>query len=124
MTPTISSGEVPSIGRERDARHAHALGESLAAEERARAAEELHRLALELELPVLVGLEHRPRAGAERAVVEEDDVLAEEEVPGEIVGHQRPFRVGSRASRRPSPNSVVASTVMARAAVGNTAMCQ
>ena len=35
------------------------------------AREELDRLALELALPGLVALEHRPRAGAERAVVEE-----------------------------------------------------
>ena len=42
------------------------------------AGDELHRLALELALPRLVALEHRPRAGAERAMVEKDDVGIEE----------------------------------------------
>ena len=37
------------------------------------AGDELDRLALELALPRLVALEHRSRAGAERAMVEEDD---------------------------------------------------
>ena len=41
-------------------------------------AEELHRLALELELEALVLLEDGPRAGAERTVVEEDDAGIEE----------------------------------------------
>ena len=56
------------------------------------AAEERDGLALELELPVLVGLEHRPRAGAERAVVEEDDVLAKEELPGEVFRQSAPLQ--------------------------------
>ena len=43
------------------------------------AAEELDRLAFELALPALVGLEDGARAGAERPVVEENHVRAEEE---------------------------------------------
>jgi len=41
--------------------------------------DELHRLTLELALPLLVPLEDRPRAGAERAVVQVDDVRVEKE---------------------------------------------
>jgi hypothetical protein len=40
--------------------------------------QELDRLPLELPLP-LVGLEHGPRAGAERAVIQVDDAGVEEE---------------------------------------------
>jgi hypothetical protein len=65
-------------GGERDAGDAHPLGQL--------AAEESYRLAFELKLPGLIGLEHRTRAGAERAVVEEDDILAQEEMPGEVQG--------------------------------------
>ena len=64
---------------QRDARDAHGFGQV--------AAKEFHRLTLELELPFLVLGEDRAGAGAERAVVEEDDILAEEELPGEIFGH-------------------------------------
>ena len=42
------------------------------------AGDELDRLALELALPRLVALEHRPRAGAEGAMVQKDDVGIEE----------------------------------------------
>ena len=41
--------------------------------------QELDRLALELALQRLVGLEYGPRAGAERAVVQVDDARIEEE---------------------------------------------
>jgi hypothetical protein len=41
--------------------------------------QELDGPALELELEALVGLEHRPWAGAERPVVQEDHVGIEEE---------------------------------------------
>ena len=77
--PTILSASVPSSA-------ASATRGTRMRSVRSRA-EERDRLALELELPVLVGLEHRARAGAERAVIEEDDVLPKEEVPREIVGH-------------------------------------
>ena len=55
-------------GRERDARCPHPRREV--------ASEEGDGLALELKLEVLVGFEHRSRAGAERAMVEKDDILA------------------------------------------------
>ena len=38
----------------------------------------------ELPLPPLVGIEHRPRARAERAVVQEDDVWVEQELAAHI----------------------------------------
>jgi hypothetical protein len=41
--------------------------------------QELDRLPFELPLPPLVGLEHGPRAGAERAVIQVDDAGVEEE---------------------------------------------
>jgi hypothetical protein len=41
--------------------------------------EQGHGLALELPLPLLVEVEHRARAGAERAVVQVDDLRIEEE---------------------------------------------
>jgi hypothetical protein len=34
----------------------------------------------------LIGLEHGARAGAEGTVIEKNDILAEEELPGEIAG--------------------------------------
>ena len=43
------------------------------------ASEELDRLALELALPLLIAVEDRSRAGAERAVVQKHDVRVEEE---------------------------------------------
>ena len=46
-------------------------------------AQELDRLLLQLALPGLVGLEDRPRAGAEAAVVEEGDVPAEQVLVGQ-----------------------------------------
>ena len=51
------SGLGAEFGGQRDARHAHAIGQV--------APEEGDRLALELELPVLIGLEHL-RAGRRR----------------------------------------------------------
>ena len=72
-------GLCAEFGGKRDARHAHAIGQV--------APEEGDRLALQLELPVLIGLENLARAGAERAVVEEDHVVAKQEVPREIFGH-------------------------------------
>jgi hypothetical protein len=53
------------------------------------AIEEVDRLALELSLPVLVALEDGPRAGAERAVVEEGDLRVEEELAAELLGRRR-----------------------------------
>ena len=67
------------FGGERNARHAHAIGQV--------APEEGDRLTLQLELPVLVGLEDFARAGAERAVVEEDHVVPKQEVSREVLGH-------------------------------------
>ena len=83
------------FGRERNARHAHAIGQV--------APEEGNRLALELELPVLVGLEDFARAGAERAVIEEDHVVAKQEVAREVLGHFSALSRwdrGHRATRR------------------------
>jgi len=62
------------------ARGAHQVGEA--------AAEQRDGLALELALPGLVDLEHRPRAGAERAVVEEDDVGVEQELGPQRLGRR------------------------------------
>lgn len=82
--------------------------------------EELDRLSLELQLPALILLEYRPWAGAERTVVEEGDCGIEQEKIGKIGGqNQRPLRVGSKASRKPSPSSEVDRMVTARASVGN-----
>jgi len=41
--------------------------------------QELHRLALETDLPGMIIFEHRSRAGAKGAVVEDDDAGIEEE---------------------------------------------
>ena len=43
------------------------------------AAKEFHRLALELQLPGLIGLKYRPGTGAKGAVVQEDDIGSQEE---------------------------------------------
>ena len=51
------------------------------------ARQKLDRLALEFALPLLVLLEHRPRARAERAMVEEDDVRIEQELVSQV--HRR-----------------------------------
>jgi polyribonucleotide nucleotidyltransferase len=71
------------------------LGAGLLEQPREPAGDQLDRLALELELPRLVALEDRPRAGAERAMVEEDDVGIEKKElahAAEYVVRQRPYR--------------------------------
>jgi len=69
-------------------------------EERGQAAvEEVDGLALQLALPGLVALEDRPRAGAERAVVEEGDLGIEEELASELLRGGR----GHGPSSTPSP---------------------
>src|SRR5262249_39816066 len=63
-------------------RHAHILGQRPArlGQQRARApAEKLYRLPLELALPALILLEHRPRTRTVGAVIQEDDVRIEQE---------------------------------------------
>ena len=86
------------------------------------------RLPFKLHLPVLIGLKHRLGAGAIRPMVQKDHIRVQKELFGQIVVHcilfQRAFSVGSSASRKPSPKRVVASTVIASAAVGKTAICQ
>ena len=49
------------------------------------AREEVHRVALELALPGLVGLEHGHGAGAVTAVVEEREIRVEQEIQGATV---------------------------------------
>src|SRR5688500_922262 len=46
--------------------------------------QESDRLALQLELPPLVLLEDRPRAGAERAMIEKDHIRAQQELVPQI----------------------------------------
>src|SRR5690606_3792011 len=76
---------------QRHARRPHQLGQP--------PAEEIHRLALELELKALVGLEYRPRAGAVRAVIQERHVLAQEEVLGKVRGQLSGLSGWDRAHR-------------------------
>ena len=76
------------IGREGGPR----LGQEL----RQPARDEVDRLALQLALPRLIPLEDRPRARAEGAVVEEDDVRIEEE----FVSHE-PQSLANGSVRRP-----------------------
>src|SRR5207237_9218155 len=71
--------------------------------------EEQDRLALELELPFLIALEHAARAGSERAVVQKGHTWVEEKLDPEV-GAVRHRSYGSRACLRASGRSVRART--------------
>ena len=79
------------FGGQRDAGHPHGLGQL--------ATEELHWLGFELALPALIGLKDRARAGAEGAVIEENDILTEEELPRKIFGHVNGLSKSDQAHR-------------------------
>src|SRR6185312_15756360 len=75
--------------------------------------QKLDRLALELELPTLVVLEHRTRTGAERAVIEERHLRIEQELLGKIGAQdQRPFSVGMPSTTSSSVSVVLASSTV------------
>ena len=86
-TNVRSSGCAPTYVGERGAGVREQAGQA--------ARDEVDRLALELALPRLVALEHRPRAGAVRAMVQIDDVRVEEEQlfhAPEYVVRRSPYR--------------------------------
>ena len=78
LTPWVALGR-KTRSSPRAPRKAPSRCARLGQQGRRAAAQEGHRVALQLQLPALVGLEHRLRAGAEGAVVEEDDVGVEQE---------------------------------------------
>lgn len=63
------------------------LGASLGQQRFSPPAQKLYRLPLQLTLPPLIHLEHRPRARAEGAVVEKDNIWVEQKQGFERVGH-------------------------------------
>src|SRR5205807_2550563 len=84
--------------RERLARLPHQIAEPVV--------EELDGLPFEFQLPALVGIEHRPRAGPERAVVEVDDVGAQEKELPEAGGVGSVLHGGYVRSALPSPGMI------------------
>ena len=94
-------GDVHARRRVRDEDEVVGIGADVGAERRARIREqpvdppreEEHRLALELELPLLVALEHGSRARAERAVVQKRDVGSRRNSPRRSVPSDAPRTV-------------------------------